>query len=274
MSWSAYREAAEGAAREAGKLLARSAGRAQKVERKSELGVPPPGAHPLARSIDLVTEMDRASELLLVERLRAAFPGTGVLAEEGGEIAGTGGRWIIDPLDGTTNYAHGHPQWCVTIAFERDDEVRAGVVFDALRDEMFAASQGEGAFLNGRPIRVSRVATLDDSLLATGFPYDRRERADFYMAYYKAAVVATQGVRRAGSAALDMAWVASGRLDGYFEHGIKAWDVAAGELLVREAGGTVTNFEGGPHVLTGQRTVATNGFVHAETLALLAAVTT
>ena len=260
MSWNAYREAAEGAARAAGKLLAQSAGRTQKIERKS--------------AVDLVTEMDRASEALLVERLRAAFPGTGVLAEEGGEIAGAGGRWIIDPLDGTTNYAHGHPQWCVTVAFDKDGEVRAGVVFDPLRDEMFAAAQGDGAFLNGKPIRVSRVASLDDSLMATGFPYDRRERADYYMAYYKAAVVASQGVRRAGSAALDMAWVANGRLDAYFEHGIKPWDVAAGELLVREAGGTVTNFAGGPHVLTDQRTVATNGLLHPETLALLASVKT
>lgn len=260
MSWLPYREAAEAAAREAGKLLAQNAGRSHTAERKG--------------AIDLVTEMDKASEALLVDRLRAAFPDAGLIAEEGSEIAGAGGRWIIDPLDGTTNYAHGHPQWCLTIGFEKDGKVRAGVVFDPLRAEMFAASEGEGAFLNGRPIRVSRVATLNDSLLATGFPYDRRSRADYYMAYYKAAVVATQGVRRAGAAALDMAWVANGRLDAYFEHGIKAWDVAAGEILVREAGGTVTNFEGGPHVLTAQRTLATNGLLHAETVTLLASIET
>jgi myo-inositol-1(or 4)-monophosphatase len=260
MSWLPYREAAESAAREAGKLLAENAGRSHTVERK---GV-----------IDLVTEMDKASEALLVDRLRAAHPDAGLIAEEGSEIAGTGGRWIVDPLDGTTNYAHGHPQWCITIGFEKDGKVRAGVVFDPLRDEMFVASEGEGAFLNGRPIRVSKVATLNDSLLATGFPYDRRSRADYYMAYYKAAVVATQGVRRAGAAALDMAWVANGRLDAYFEQGIKPWDVAAGEILVREAGGTVSDYEGGPHVLTGRRTLATNGLVHAETVALLASVET
>ena len=260
-AWSGYREAAELAARAAGRLLAENAGRSLRAEHKG--------------AVDLVTEMDKASEALILERLRAAYPDAAVLAEEGGATAGSaaGGSWIVDPLDGTTNYAHGHPQWCVSIAYEHGGVVRAGVVFDALRDETFAAAEGEGALLNGRPMRVSGVDTLDASLLATGFPYDRRERADFYMAYYKAAVVATQGVRRAGAAALDMAWVAAGRLDGYFELGIQAWDVAAGELLVREAGGTVTAFDGGPHVLTGRNTVATNGAIQDELVRMLAGVT-
>lgn len=255
--WDEHREAAETIAREAGRLLAENAGRTQKVEHKG--------------AIDLVTEMDKASEALLVERLRASFPGAGILAEEGSAVAGTtGGRWIVDPLDGTTNYAHGHPQWCVTLAYEEGGKVRAGVTFDALRDEMFSASEGGGATLNGRAIRVSDVPALDAAMVATGFPYDRRERAPYYMAFYEAAVVATQGVRRAGSAALDLAWVANGRLDAYFEQGIKPWDVAAGEILVREAGGTVTDYVGGPHALDGNRTVASNGRVHAETIALLA----
>ena len=261
MSWIAHREAAETIAREAGRLLAENAGRTQKIEHKG--------------AIDLVTEMDKASEALVVERLRARFPGAAILAEEGTGTPGTtGGRWIVDPLDGTTNYAHGHPQWCVTLAYEEGGRVRAGVTFDPLRDEMFAASEGDGATLNGRAIRVSRVATLDAAMVATGFPYDRRERAPYYMAFYEAAVVATQGVRRAGSAALDMAWVANGRLDAYFEQGIKPWDVAAGEILVREAGGIVTDYAGGAHALDGKRTVASNGLLHAETLALLAAAET
>lgn len=259
MSWTTHREAAEEIAREAGRLLAQNASRTHTIERKSA-------------SIDLVTEMDKASEALIVERLRARFPDAGLLGEEGASTKGSDGTWIFDPLDGTTNYAHGHPQWCVTLAFEKDGAVRTGVVFDPLRDEMFAATIGEGATLNGRPIRVSRVATLDESMLATGFPYDRRERPAYYMAFYEAAMVATQGVRRAGAAALDMAWVANGRLDGYFEQGIKAWDVAAGELIVREAGGTVTGYDGGAHDLHGRRTVATNGLLHAELIALISAV--
>lgn len=259
--WGAHRDAAESIAREAGRLLAENAGRSHHVHHKG--------------AIDLVTEMDKASEMLIVERLRARFPGTGILGEEGAADAGTtGGRWIVDPLDGTTNYAHGHSHWCVTIAYEEEGRVRAGVTFDALRDEMFSAAEGEGATLNGRPIRVSPVSTLDAALVATGFPYDRRERAPYYMAFYEAAVVATQGVRRAGAAALDMAWVANGRLDAYFEQGIAPWDVAAGELLVREAGGTVSDYAGGPHALDGKRTVASNGRVHAETIALLAAAET
>ena len=256
--WAAHRDAAEEIAREAGRLLAQNATRSHTIERKGK-----------SASIDLVTEMDVASEALIVERLRARFPDAGLLGEEGASTQGTDGTWIFDPLDGTTNYAHGHPQWCVTLAFEKDGVVRTGVIFDPLRDEMFGATEGEGATLNGRPIRVSRVATVDESMLATGFPYDRRERAAYYMAFYEAAVVATQGVRRAGAAALDMAWVACGRLDGYFEQGIKAWDVAAGERIVREAGGTVTGYDGGAHDLHGRRTAASNGLLHAELVALI-----
>lgn len=257
-------EVAEAAARAAGAMLRENVGRALKVDRKG--------------AIDLVTEMDRASEDLCLARIRAAFPGHAILAEESGSIAGDadnaargGPMWIVDPLDGTTNYAHGHPQWCVTIAFALDGKVEAGVTYDPLRDELFAAEAGRGATLNGKPIRVSSVATLDESMIATGFPYDRRERADFYMPFYKAAVVASQGVRRAGAAALDVAWVACGRMDLYFEFGIKPWDVATGELLVREAGGKVTDMKGGPHLLEGRNTLATNGRLHDASVALLRA---
>ncbi|HVO30907.1 MAG TPA: inositol monophosphatase family protein, partial [bacterium] len=173
-------------------------------------------------------------------------------------------------LDGTTNFAHGHTQWCVSVAWAANGEVQTGVIFDPMRGEMFAASRGRGATLNGEAIRVSSVERLDDSLVATGFPYDRRERADFYMPFYKAAVVATQGVRRAGAAALDLAWTACGRHDAYFEFGIQPWDVAAGTLLVTEAGGRVSDLKGGPHALDGRNTLASNGRLHDETVRLLA----
>ncbi len=253
---------AEAAARDAGRLLAGSFGRRDlRVELKGR--------------IDLVTEMDRRAEETIVRRLRAARPGAAILAEESGTIEGRGGAsgghgtWIVDPLDGTTNYAHGHPQWCVSIAYADGGRVLAGCVFDPLRDEMFAAAEGAGARLNGAPIRVSEIVAIEGSLLATGFPYDRRERADHYLSFYKAAMCAAQGVRRAGSAALDLAWTAAGRHDGFFEFKLKAWDIAAGELLVREAGGRVSDVSGGPLHLDGGETVATNGRLHDELLRLL-----
>ncbi len=226
-------------------------------------------------AIDLVTAMDKAVENEILVRIRKAFPSHAVLAEES---SGAGGGtsaldaehlWIVDPLDGTTNFAHAHPQFCVSIAYASKGVVQAGVIFDPLRDELFAAAHGGGATLNGRPIRVSSAPTLDDALIATGFPYDRRERADFYMSFYREAVVRTQGVRRAGSAALDIAWVACGRMDAYFEFGIQPWDVAAGEILVREAGGTVTDMRGGAHRLDGRNTLASNGKLHAEMLKMI-----
>jgi myo-inositol-1(or 4)-monophosphatase len=250
---------AEAAARAAGRALVEGFGSALTVERKG--------------AIDLVTSMDRAAEKILVERIRASFPDHEILAEEGGgrALAADGRpRWILDPLDGTTNYAHAHPQWCVSVGFAEGDRAEAGVVFDPLRDELFAAARGQGASLAGRPIRVSAVRTLDDALIATGFPYDRRERADFYMAFYRAAVIATQGVRRAGAAALDLAWTACGRLDAYFEFGVKPWDLAAGTLLVEEAGGTVSDLKGAPLRLDAGQVLVSNGPLHREMLALIA----
>lgn len=247
---------AESAARAAGALLRNGYGRAWSAERKG--------------AIDLVTEKDRESEREVLARIRASFPSDAILAEESGGAGLDAERlWIVDPLDGTTNYAHAHPQFCVTIAFARRGEVVAAVTYDPLREELFAAEKGRGATLNGRPIRVSDAPTLDDALIATGFPYDRRERADFYMRFYREAVVRTQGVRRAGSAALDIAWVACGRMDAYFEFGIKPWDIGAGELLVREAGGVVTDMKGGPHRLDGKNTLSSNGRIHEAMLAML-----
>lgn len=255
-------EVAEKAARAAGAILLEGFGReGMEVERKG--------------AVDLVTEMDRAAESEILERLRSAFPSHSMMAEESAHAGGTAHEeaehlWIVDPLDGTTNYAHGHPQWAISIGYARAGRVVAGVVYDAARDELFAAADGKGATLNGKPIEVSRALTLDESLVATGFPYDRRERIDFYMPFYRAAVLSTQGVRRAGAAALDMAWVACGRLDAYFEFGIQPWDVAAGEILVREAGGMLSDMRGGEHRLQGRNTLASNGRVHDATLAMLA----
>ena len=251
----ARREVAERAAREAGRMLAAAFGGAVAFERKG--------------AVDLVTAMDREAERIVVGRIRAAFPGDAIMAEESGGSLGAENLWIVDPLDGTTNFAHGHPQFCVSIGWAHRGVVHAGVIYDPTRDEMFVAETGRGATLNARAIRVSSTATLDESLLATGFPYDRRERADFYMPFYKAAVVRTQGVRRAGAAALDLAWVACGRCDAYFEFGIKPWDVAAGTLLVTEAGGRISDLRGGPHTLDGAQTLASNARIHDETLAML-----
>jgi myo-inositol-1(or 4)-monophosphatase len=252
----ARREVAERAAREAGSALAAAFGGSFRVENKG--------------AIDLVTEMDRIAEKIVLERIRAAFPRDAVMAEESGGALGSGNLWIVDPLDGTTNFAHGHPQFCVSIGFAIAGEPRCGVIYDPLRAEMFCAEKGRGATLNGKALRVSGVATLNESLVATGFPYDRRERADFYMPFYRAAVIATQGVRRAGAAALDLAWVACGRCDAYFEFGIKPWDVCAGSLLVTEAGGKMSDMRGGPHRLDAPHVLASNGLLHEETVGLIA----
>jgi len=219
---------------------------------------------------DLVTEVDRRCEELIVGRLKGAFPDHGFLAEENryetGEFPYT---WIIDPLDGTTNYAHGFPWFCVSIALERGGEIVLGVICHCMMDELFAAVKGGGAFLNGRSIRVSDHAPLSRSLLATGFPYDRTRDNENNFQNFVNFQLAARAVRRAGAAALDLAYVAAGRLDGYWECKLKPWDVAAGLLLVREAGGTVTNQAGGAYSVYDHRIVASNGAIHEEMLAVL-----
>lgn len=220
---------------------------------------------------DLVTEVDRESERLIVELLLKRFPDHAILAEEGSypDIP-SGLRWIIDPLDGTTNYAHGFPWFCVSIGLEAAGELVAGVVFNPFYDELFTATKGGGAYLNGARLQVSSRAPLRDTLLATGFPYDSAtdpaNNFDNFIAFQKAA----RGIRRAGAAALDLASVAAGRLDGFWELKLKPWDVAAGILLVREAGGTVSDFDGAPVSLSGGRIVASNGRIQAEMVAKLA----
>jgi myo-inositol-1(or 4)-monophosphatase len=220
---------------------------------------------------NLVTEVDQESERLIVGRLLSAFPDHSIIAEEGEYPQGNGPfRWIIDPLDGTTNYAHGFPWFCVSIGLESAGELVAGVIYNPLHDELFTATKGGGAFLNGRRLRVSTRAPLQDTLLGTGFPYDcasdPANNFDNFIAFQKAA----RGIRRAGAAALDLAYVAAGKLDGFWELKLKPWDVAAGVLLVREAGGTVTSFDGTEYDCCNHRIVASNGLIHEEMIAMLA----
>ena len=245
-------------AREAGGLLVQRLGVA-KITNKGD--------------IDLVTEADLASENLIIERIRSYFPQHGILAEESGEAVLTGGKrsewkWIIDPLDGTTNYAHSYPCFCVSIALEHDGVIEIGVVYDPLRDEMFAAERGSGATLNDRKIRVSSVEELNSAMLCTGFPYNVRERPNFARDFTNF-TMAAQAVRRDGSAALDLAYVACGRFDGFWEDGLSPWDIAAGILLIEEARGRVSNFDDQPLSIYTPKVLATNGLVHDAMLRVL-----
>ena len=222
---------------------------------------------------NLVTEMDARAEALILGRLRAAFPADAILAEETGSAAGgSGRRWIVDPLDGTTNYAHGIPLFAVSIALETAGRSQLGVVYDPMSEELYVAERGGGAFVNDRRLGVSTASTLNESLLATGFPYNIRESPDNNLTEYAAFSVRAQGVRRMGSAVLYLAWLAAGRFDGYWELRTGPWDVAAGSLLVEEAGGRVTGIDGAPLNLDAPSVLATNGRIHDEMLAVLKGV--
>jgi len=216
----------------------------------------------LKGEFDLVTEADKASEKLVVERLRQYFPSHSIQAEEGGGgETGSEYRWYVDPLDGTTNFAHGYPVWSVTLALEKAGELVAGVVFDPNRDEMFAAEKGAGSFLNGHRIQVSKTARLAQSLTCTGFPNHARVGNPNIYFFYQLAME-THGVRRCGSAAIDLSYTAGGRLDAFWEFGLKPWDLAAGKLLVVEAGGICTDMRGGVHSMASEDVMATNGLLH------------
>lgn len=221
--------------------------------------------------IDLVTEVDHQVEAYLLGEIRQRFPDHRILAEESGVQAGDNCcLWYVDPLDGTVNYAHGVPIFTVSIAFETHGERRLGVVYDPMRDEMFSAEKGRGAWLNGEPIRVSTTPDLDHSLLVTGFPYDIRQNPDNNLDHFARFSLLTQGVRRLGSAALDLCYVAAGRFDGFWEMRLSPWDVAAGALIAEEAGAIVTNMHGGPDYLSKPQSIlAANPFIHPLMLAVL-----
>jgi myo-inositol-1(or 4)-monophosphatase len=223
--------------------------------------------------VDLVTAADRNSEKLIVERLRTAWPEHGIVGEEGTRTHPDADfRWFVDPLDGTTNFAHGYPVFCVSIALARkDDQLEAGVLYDPTRSELFAAERGQGATLNGRPIHVSKIARLADCLLGTGFPSHKRHKNP-NIHFYQQLTLRSHGVRRAGSAALDLANVACGRYDGFWEFNLNPWDTAAGVLLVQEAGGTVTRFDGSPFRLDSREVLASNGLIHEELIANFAEI--
>lgn len=247
-----FLETAMEIAREAGALVSNMAERRIPFELKA--------------AFDLVTAADRASEALIVEKLQSHFPSHSIVGEESG-THDRGGEycWYVDPVDGTTNFAHGFPAYNVTMALEQNGELVAGVIFDPTRNEMFAAERGGGAYLNGHRIHVSRTPVLDESLLATGFPNKNRLTDNNILFYFQLGMT-SHGVRRAGSAALDLAYVASGRLDGFWEFGLSPWDMAAGILLVEEAGGRCSDMNGGPRQLRGKHILADNGLIHEEML--------
>jgi myo-inositol-1(or 4)-monophosphatase len=218
---------------------------------------------------NVVTDADHASERLIVDALRARFPDHGLRAEEGSAAAGTGITWLIDPLDGTNNFAHGFPMFAVNLAAVLGEEILVGVTYDPLRDELFTARRGGGAACNDRPVRVSARARLAVALVATGFPYDKATNPDNNVPQFVAVVPHVRGIRRGGSAALDLAYVACGRMEAYWERGTHAWDVAPGILMVTEAGGRVTDYTGQPPHVDGGRFVASNGRVHDELMELL-----
>jgi myo-inositol-1(or 4)-monophosphatase len=222
-------------------------------------------------ALNLVTDADRAAEQSIVSAIRESFPGHRVLAEEGSTAGSTASpyQWIIDPLDGTTNFAHGFPFYSVSIGLEYAGTCVLGVVLDPVRHELFTAELGAGAWLNGTKLRVSRTEKLDQSLLVTGFAYDVRDNPDNNLDHFARLSLHSQGVRRTGSAALDLCYVAAGRLDGFWEVKLNPWDMAAGFIILQEAGGVTTSFEKGTFSIYGQRLVATNGLIHDELLRLL-----
>jgi myo-inositol-1(or 4)-monophosphatase len=246
--------------------LARAAGALQRDRYETGVSIGTKSA-----PIDLVTEVDHACEALIVGTLGRERPDDAVVAEEGGgrDRERAVWRWIVDPLDGTTNFAHGYPRFCVSIGVEHHGARSVGVVYDPLLDELYTATRGGGAFLNGRRLRVSAEDDLGRSLVATGFAYDVRQSPEDNLDHFAAFVKRARAVRRDGSAALDLCYVAAGRFDGFWELKLHPWDVAAGFLLVEEAGGRVSDRAGGPAPRSGRDSVASNGRIHAAMLALL-----
>jgi myo-inositol-1(or 4)-monophosphatase len=257
-TWAEFIAAARQAAGLAGQVLSRGMNEGQEISFKGE--------------VDLVTNFDRRAQDIIVGRLSSAFPGHGFLAEEELSLGPASEfRWIIDPLDGTTNFAHRFPVFTVSIGLEFQGRLVAGVVYDPMRGEMFEAAYKEGAYLNGKRIRVSAVGDLNRSLLATGFPYDIRDSRVNNVVHFNHFIMRAQAVRRCGSAAMDLCYLACGRFDGFWELKLKPWDMAAGAVIVREAGGRLSDFEGGEFSLLGQETLASNGLIHEAMIEVLRA---
>ncbi|RMD97393.1 MAG: inositol monophosphatase [Deltaproteobacteria bacterium] len=221
-------------------------------------------------AVDLVTEYDRRSEARICEVITRHFPDHRILAEEGSQRGGESlYRWVIDPLDGTTNYAHGYPAFAVSIALVHAERLLVGLVDAPALGERWYALRGGGAYRNGTRIRVSGVDRLANALMATGFPYDRHERADFYLRYFRAFMMRTHGIRRNGSAALDLCNLATGRFDGFWEFDLHPWDIAAGMLIIEEAGGRLSDFSGAPITIEAKEILASNGHIHEEMLEVM-----
>ncbi|NWG04387.1 MAG: inositol monophosphatase [Syntrophaceae bacterium] len=251
-----YLQVAIAAAKEAGRIQRRRFGGSHQVEYKGD--------------INPVTEIDTLCEKIIVQMILDSFPDHDLLTEERPfEGKGSPWRWIIDPLDGTTNYFHGFPCFCVSIGLEEEGEVKLGVVYNPMLDELFHAVKGKGAFLNGHRIQVSRVNELDRSFISTGFPYDVREHTDFYLRYFRRFISKSFAVRRPGSAALDLSYLAAGRFDGFWELKLHPWDVAAATLMISEAGGKVTDFQGQPFNIYSEEILASNGLIHEEMLKII-----
>lgn len=247
-----------GTAMAAGRMLLRNVSRDRSVHFKGK--------------INLVTEMDLKSETLIVARLRKLLPDASFLTEEGSAVENDSPyKWVIDPLDGTTNYAHTFPIWCVSIALEWNGEIVLGCVYDPNRDELFTAVKGKPARMNGRLIRVSERRRLDQSLLATGFPYDIQTSSINNFDHFVSFATTARAVRRAGSAALDLCYLAMGRFDGFWELKLHPWDTAAGTLIVRQAGGKVTDFRGKPFSIYSEKLLASNGAIHNQMIRILTA---
>ena len=246
------------AARAAGNIITRNMDRIDRLTISSK------------RSNDFVTEVDHAAERAIIDVLRQAYPDHGFLAEESGaEASGGDYQWVIDPLDGTTNFLHGFPQFSVSIALRHKNRLEIGVIYDPVTQELFTAARGEGAFMNEKRLRVSGRKGLAGALLSTGFPYTDQRYLDIYLETMKALMMPTAGIRRPGSAALDLAWVAAGRCDGFWEFNLNAWDIAAGALIVREAGGIVTDFAGSENYLTTGDIIAASPKVLPEMLKII-----
>ncbi|MBI4377465.1 MAG: inositol monophosphatase [Nitrospinae bacterium] len=244
------------AVKEAGRIQKERFGDKHRIEYKGE--------------INIVTEVDYQCEKVIIDIIKREYPGHEILTEESGSIRGLkSGKWIIDPLDGTTNYAHGYPCFCASVGLEIDGEVVVGAAYNPLLDELFTAIKGGGAYLNNKRIRVSQTGDMNKCLLATGFPYDIRETKQNNLDHFCNFAVRTQAIRRAGSAVLDLCYLAAGRFDGFWELKLRPWDMAASSLIVKEAGGMITDFRGGEFSIYKGDTLASNGLIHQDMIDIL-----